>query len=74
MAGIVITDISDVRFKKVKQYNNPIAKILFSPRKTKLKSVLPFRVKFSNIGIEGYNSRNPAPIGIAVIGVNNYIL
>jgi hypothetical protein len=74
MAGIVITDISDIRFKKVKQYNNPIAKILFSPRKTKLKSVLPFRVKFTTIGIEGFNSSNPAPIGIAVIGVNNYIL
>jgi hypothetical protein len=74
MAGIVITDISDIRFKKVKQYNNPIAKILFSPRKAKLKSVLPFRVKFTTIGIEGFNSSNPAPIGIAVIGVNNYIL
>jgi len=74
MAGIVITDISDIRFKKVKQYNNPIAKIIFKPRKTKVNSVLPFRVKFTTIGIEGYNSSNPAPIGIAIIGVNNYIL
>jgi hypothetical protein len=74
MAGIVITDISDIRFKKVKQYNNPIAKILSSQRKTKAKSVLPFRVKFSNIGIQGFSSNNPAPIGLAVIGLNNYIL
>ena len=74
MAGIVITDILDIRFKKIKQYNNPIAKILFSPRKTKANSILPFRVKFLNIGIEGFSSNNPAPIGLAVIGLNNYIL
>jgi len=37
-------------------------------------SVLPFRVKFINIGIESYGPNNPAPIGIAVIGLNNYIL
>jgi hypothetical protein len=74
MSGIVITDISDIRFKKVKQYNNSIAKIIFKPRKSKIKSILPFRVKFTTIGIEAFNSGNPAPIGIAVIGVNNYIL
>jgi hypothetical protein len=37
-------------------------------------SVLPFRVKFTTIGIESYGPNNPAPIGIAVIGFNNYIL
>ena len=38
------------------------------------ESVLPFRVKFINIGIESYGPNNPAPIGIAIIGFNNYIL
>jgi hypothetical protein len=37
-------------------------------------SALPFRVKFINIGIESYGPNNPPPIGIAVIGFNNYIL
>jgi hypothetical protein len=74
MAGIVITDISDARVRKVKDYNHPLAKFIFKPRKTKATSILPFRVKFTTVGIEGYDSRNPAPIGIAVIGVNNYIL
>ena len=37
-------------------------------------SVLPFRVKFTNVGIVGYNPDNPAPVGIAVIGLSNYIL
>lgn len=40
----------------------------------KITDVLPFRIKFTNIGIGGYNANNPAPIGIAIIGVNNYIL
>lgn len=36
--------------------------------------VLAFRVQFTTIGIQGYTEDNPPPIGIAVIGVNNYIL
>jgi hypothetical protein len=35
---------------------------------------LPFRVKFISIGIESYGPNNPPPIGIAIIGFNNYIL
>jgi hypothetical protein len=42
--------------------------------KVALEYTLPFRVRFINIGIEGYGPNNPAPIGIAVIGLNNYIL
>ena len=38
------------------------------------RSVLPFRVRFTNIGVVGYSPDNPAPLGIAIIGVNNYIL
>jgi hypothetical protein len=41
---------------------------------TQVDSVLPFRVRFMNIGIESYGPNNPAPIGIAIIGFNNYIL
>lgn len=37
----------------------------------KINEVLPFRVKFTNIGITGYTV---PPIGIAIIGYNNYIL
>jgi hypothetical protein len=41
---------------------------------TTTESVLPFRVRFINIGVIGYSPDNPAPIGIAVIGLSNYIL
>ena len=39
-----------------------------------IAEVLPFRVRFQNINIGGYSASNPPPIGIAVIGLNNYIL
>jgi hypothetical protein len=42
--------------------------------KTTIADVLPFRISFTNIGIGSYGPGDPAPIGIAVIGVNNYIL
>lgn len=53
--------------RKAKIYN-------VKPFNSKINSVVPFRVRFINIGVEGYGSASPAPIGIAVIGVNNYIL
>lgn len=37
-------------------------------------TIMPFRVKFQTIDIGGFSPSNPAPIGIAVIGFNNYIL
>jgi hypothetical protein len=36
--------------------------------------ILPFRVRFMNVGIDSYGPTNPPPIGIAIIGFNNYIL
>lgn len=50
------------------------ARFFEKSRSTTTSSVLPFRVKFSNVGVEAYGPNNPAPIGIAVIGLNNYIL
>lgn len=45
-------------------------------RNTTVLQVLPFRIRFTNIGIDpaGYTPINPAPIGIAILGYNNYIL
>lgn len=37
-------------------------------------TVMPFRIKFQTIDMGGYSPTNPAPIGIAIIGYNNYIL
>lgn len=42
--------------------------------KTTPESILPFRVCFMPIEFTSYGPGNPAPIGIAIIGLNNYIL
>jgi hypothetical protein len=56
--------------KRSEFYN---AKVIQSKRQVRVSQKLPFYVKFENI-IGGYSRSNPAPIGIAVIGFNNYIL
>lgn len=54
--------------KTKKSYNSSIREDLGHVR---INEVLPFRVKFINIGVGGYSV---PPIGIAIIGYNNYIL
>lgn len=39
-----------------------------------VSEVLPFRIRFENIGIKAFGPNSPAPIGIAIVGFNNYIL
>lgn len=43
-------------------------------RITLINEVLPFRIKITNIGIDAYGPNNVPPIGIAIVGLNNYIL
>lgn len=43
------------------------------PKNIVYNNILPFKVRFSSIGIPGVAGLVP-PIGIAVIGVNNYVL
>jgi hypothetical protein len=35
---------------------------------------LPFKVRITAIGNQGYDRSNPASVGVAVIGYSNYIL
>jgi hypothetical protein len=43
-------------------------------RSISIDEVLPFRIRVTNIGIPSYSANSPAPIGIAIVGFNNYIL
>jgi hypothetical protein len=45
-----------------------------SEKYTFAASILPFRVQFKNVNYSGFGPNNVPPIGIAIIGVNNYIL
>jgi hypothetical protein len=61
--------------KTVKASRYPITKISNIEINVKPTEVLPFRVKFTTVSLTtSYGPGNPAPIGIAVIGLNNYIL
>lgn len=74
MAKAVIEDIKTGYVRKIFTDSPGNAKISYSAGRVKINEILPFRVKFTNIGIQAYGPNNPAPIGIAIIGLNNYIL
>jgi hypothetical protein len=67
--------IDDRRFVK-RLSSKKYPKVSVRPVKVNvsINETLPFRVRLTNIGIPGYGQNNPAPIGIAIIGYNNYIL
>jgi hypothetical protein len=73
MANAVFTDKNNKTIKvSEKQKVTMINEI--STGTANISQVLPFRVRFNNIGVRSYTASNPAPIGIAIIGLNNYIL
>lgn len=51
-----------------------IFNVVRADRTVAINETIPFRVKFTNIGIEGYGPNNVPAIGIQVIGYSNYIL
>jgi hypothetical protein len=74
MAKAVISDYKPQRVSSIKTSDSFKSKIYDEPYRARINYDLPFRVKFINIGVNAYGPNNPAPIGIAVIGLNNYIL
>jgi hypothetical protein len=74
MATAVIINDSVHAVRLIDSYNYPLIAIKEQYGSIKINEVLPFRIRFTNIGIEGYSSTNPPAIGIAVIGINNWIL
>lgn len=75
MANATITNLSGRKVASVQtlsSYKSSISQVNFS--KIQASEILPFRVRFTNVQIPGYDANNPAPIGIAIIGVNYYIL
>jgi hypothetical protein len=58
-----------------KHFSYGIFRIGKTSRKVEIKEVLPFRIKFTNTNIRSnYGPGNAAPIGIAIIGLNNYVM
>lgn len=74
MAKAVILDVIDGQLKKISNKDYYSSKITFESPRSKIENIIPFRVKFTSVGVSSYGANNPAPIGIAIIGFNNYIL
>lgn len=74
MANVSIINTELHQATKINNFDYPIAKITDKNGFVRIDSVLPFRIRFTTIGIEGWNSNNPPGIGLQVIGVNNWIL
>ena len=74
MASAVIFLKEKQKTKTIESSDYPIVKIFQGRKTVKINEVLPFRIKFTNIMVPGYSANNVPPIGIAVIGLNNYIL
>jgi hypothetical protein len=74
MAKAVIIDERKVSTRKLSSKLFPIFNIVRTKRTVVINETIPFRVKFTNIGIEGYGPNNVPGIGIQVIGYSNYIL
>jgi hypothetical protein len=74
MAKAIIIDKVKTLTKSIKTSDFSRTKIKYKSGNSKISHTLPFKVRFINIGIQAYGQGNAAPIGIAVIGVNNYVM
>lgn len=74
MAKAVIIGESKHLTRSIKNSDFYRSKIKYKNGNVKINHTLPFKVKFINIGIQTYGQGNGAPIGIAIIGLNNYVM
>lgn len=73
MASIKISE-KQKHLKSIKHSDYANISLKEGKKTSTIKEVLPFRIKFVNVQIPGYGPNNVPPIGIAIIGINNYIL
>jgi hypothetical protein len=73
MALAIILDENLQKAKTLKSVSYPITSVIPITRGVKINEVLPFRVRFTTIGLAGANANVPG-IGLQIIGINNYIL
>lgn len=74
MATAVIIDDYSKRVTLPKAVNYVVPHIKNDLPVTTVKQVLPFRVRFTTVTIDGYSRSNPPGIGLQVIGFSNWII
>jgi hypothetical protein len=73
MASAIIIDETIQRTKKIESVDYAVAKIITINTGIKISEILPFRIRFTTIGIPSSYSGVPG-IGLQIIGINNYII
>jgi hypothetical protein len=74
MATAILLDNLNGKTKKIFPIDYSLIEIKGSNQKVIINDVLPFRVRFTAIQIEGIGLGNTPAIPLQVIGYSNYIL
>jgi hypothetical protein len=75
MAKATLTDIkTKTKVTPIKDFKSSKIKTVDYSKRVSINQILPFKIKLTNIGIEGINPLNPPGLGMQVIGFSNYIL
>lgn len=76
MATAIVIPINNKRFSEVIETCNVYKSEVINPNQCAplVMYDIPFKIRIQNITVPGYSPFDVPPIGIAIIGVNNYIL
>jgi hypothetical protein len=74
LAQAIIIDDLNYTASNLRPTDYPKSNITSTTTLTLINEVLPFRVRFTTIGIVGYSPSNFPGIGLQVIGLSNYII
>lgn len=70
----VITEKNRITTKSIDKKKSFKSGISESTKTVKINEILPFRIRFTDVRLPGYNSNNIPGIGLQIIGYSNYIL
>lgn len=74
MASVALATKIKGKTIRIEQENFSKTSFKTSRRLSTIEQVLPFRIKFTAIGIPGYGPNNVPAIPLQIIGYSNYIL
>lgn len=70
----IITEKDRINTRSIDNKNFYRSTVLESTRTVKINEVLPFRIRFTEVRLPGYNQNNIPGIGLQIIEYSNYIL
>jgi hypothetical protein len=70
----IITEKNRINTRSIDNKNFSRSTVLESTRTVKINEVLPFRIRFTDVRVPGYNINNVPGIGLQIIEYSNYIL